>query len=214
MEKVDLSSLSASELKAELKRRESAEKAAEKQAKNDYLAEKELFINATIGAFTELNLELSTLKATTIDRGSELYKKMFELEGKEPKAVNSFTIKSENEDYKVTIDRQERLEFNEEAQVHIETIKDIFQKKFEAVSAGMYGILDHMMMKNTKGDYDPKLLTKVRKQVDELDEPELTAAFEKLVDCQRVSGTGRYCRAYKKDKEGKYQDINVQFSSL
>jgi hypothetical protein len=43
---------------------------------------------------------------------------------------------------------------------------------------------------------------------------QLVQEFEKLEDCQIVVGISRYIRAYEKDKNGKFQAISINFSSL
>src|SRR5690606_9528184 len=103
---------------------------------------------------------------------------------------------NEDDTLKVVVDRQERFEFTEEAMVHINAIKDIFKNKFADRNKGLYNILEGLLIKGSKGEYDPKLLAKARKQVRELGDDNLIAEFDKLDDCQRVTGTASYCRLY------------------
>lgn len=211
---LDLSTLSEEDLAAELKRREQAKKAAAKKAKTDFENDKQSFLTHSVSKFEHLNRELAELKQFTILEANKLYDRMFEVEGKEPKDTKSFTLKDDVLGLKVTVDRQERFTFTDEAIVHINAIKDIFREKFANRNQGFYQILDGILMKNTKGDYDPKLLAKARQQVKKLGDDALIAEFDKLEDCQRVVGTSLYARAYKKDENGKYKDIVLQFSSL
>lgn len=209
-----LSNLSLAELEEMLAKKKAEEQAKELKERENFLAEKDLFLDATVAAFCEIHAEMKTLKENTTRRASELYEKMFAMNGKEAKDVNSFTLKNETDTARVVVERQERFEFTEEATVHINTIKDIFKEKFAGESPEMYSLLDHLMMKNMKGDYDPKLLTKVRQQVIKMANPELTKAFEKLTECQRVTATSLYVRAYKKSEVGKWEDITLQFSAI
>lgn len=211
---LDLSTLSKEDLAAELKKREQAELAAARKAKTDFESDKKSFLTHSVSKFEHLNRELAELKQFTILEANKLYDRMYEVEGKEPKDTKSFTLKDDTLGLKVTVDRQERFTFTDEAIVHINAIKDIFREKFANRNQGFYQILDGILMKNTKGDYDPKLLAKARQQVKKLGDDALIAEFDKLEDCQRVVGTSLYARAYKKDENGKYKDIILQFSSL
>lgn len=211
---LDLSTLSKEDLAAELDRREKAEKAEAVRAKKQFEADKESFLVHTISKFEALHNEMAELKEYTIREANKLYDRMYEVEGKEPKETKSFTLKMDELGLKVTVDRQERFTFTDEAIVHINAIKDIFKNKFADRNKGFYEILDGILMKNTKGDYDPKLLAKARQQVKRLGDEALIAEFDKLEDCQRVVGTSLYARAYKQDANGKYNDIVLQFSSL
>ncbi|QAA81384.1 DUF3164 family protein [Aequorivita sp. H23M31] len=211
---IDLSTLSASELKAELERRQEAEIQGYKTAKKQFRTDKDNFALHAAGKFKQLQKEMKEIKEYTIREANKLYDRMYTIEGKEPKETKSFSLKNEEDTIKVTVDRQERFEFNEEATVHINAIKDIFREKFEARHKGMYNLLDGLLIKGTKGEYDPKLLAKARKQVRELGDDNLIAEFDKLDDCQRVVGSSLYCRLYMKDDKQKWQDVSLQFSSL
>lgn len=211
---MNLETLSEQELQAELERRAKAKKEAEAKAKKDYEADKEAFIDQTASKFKYLHNEMLEFKNHLIPEANKLYERMYQIAGKDPKEVNSFSLKNKADTIKVTVDRQERFEFTDEAMVHINAIKDIFKAKFEARNKGLYKILDGLLVKNTKMEYDPKLLAKARRQVRELGDENLIAEFDKLDECQKVSGSSLYCRLHVRDSKGKWKDISLQFSSL
>jgi len=209
-----LEGLSDKELQAELERRKKERKASQARAKKEYLKDKEDFLVQTTSKFHQLSSELTRLKHQTLSDANALYERMYELDGKEPKEVKSFTLKNEDDTLKVTVERQERFSFTDEAVIHIQAIQEIFKEKFAGRNKGLYEILNNILIRNSKGEYDPKLLAKARKQVRELGNQTLIEEFDKLDDCQRVVGSATYCRAYMKNEKGQWQDINVQFSSL
>jgi hypothetical protein len=209
---IDLNQLTEAQLEAALQEKKAAKKSEQQKIERAFQKEKDDFLLASLMKFIALSNELEELKNFTITTANKLYCDMFEIQGKEPKEVNTFSLK--NDKFKVTVDRQERFEFTEEAVVHIQAIKDILRDKFQDRNKGFYNFLESILMRNTKGDLDPKLLAKGRKQVNELGDEALINEFDKLSNCQRVVGTALYCRAYKIDDRGKWQDVNVQFSSL
>ncbi|UGU15186.1 DUF3164 family protein [Sinomicrobium kalidii] len=211
---IDLSTLSADELQAELMRREKAKKKAKEKARQQYLEDKNYFLRTTAQQFLQYNEGLHKLKEHTIAEANMLYERMYVLEGKKPKETKSFPLKNEDDTIKIEVEQQERFEFTEEAIVHINTIKDIFKEKFAARSKGLYNILDGLLIKGRQREYDPKLLAKARRQVKELGDEKLIAEFDKLDDCQRVVGTVIYCRLYIKGDNGKWQNVSLQFSAL
>lgn len=213
-ETIDLTKLSKEDLAAEIKRRDEAEQKKQRKAKDEFRADNDAFVKDTVAKFNQLHDTLKQLKDTTILRANELYVRMYELEGKEPKEQKSFSRISEDGQLKITVDRQERFAFTDEAEVHIQAIRDIFKNKFQDRHKGFYNILDGILMKGNKGDYDPRLLAKARKQVRELNDDELIKQFDKLDECQRVDGTSLYARAYQKNEHGKWKDIVINFSSL
>jgi len=214
LKQVDLSKLTAAELQAELERRAEAEKQAEAKAKKEYEKDKQDYLAHTAGKFIQLHSELKDLKEYSILEANKLYERMYSIRSKEPKEVNSFTLKNETDTIKVTVDRQERFEFTDEAMVHINAIRDIFKAKFSERNKGLYNILDGLLVKNTKMEYDPKLLAKARRQVRELGDQNLINEFDKLDECQKVTGSSLYCRLHIRDDKGKWKDVSLQFSSL
>jgi len=214
VKQVDLSKLTAAQLQAELERRGEAEKQAEVKAKKQYENDKEAYLQHTASKFQQLHNELKGLKEYTILEANKLYNRMYELKDKQPKEVNSFSLKNDADTIKVTVDRQERMEFTDEAMVHINEIREIFKAKFSERNKGMYNILDGLLVKNSKMEYDPKLLAKARRQVRELGDQNLINEFDKLDECQKVTGSSLYCRLHIIDENKKWKDVSLQFSSL
>lgn len=210
----DLSTLSAKDLKAELERREKAEKAKAEAERKSYEKDNEDFLSHTASKFQQLQSELQQLKDYTIKEANKLYHRMYAINDKEAPDVKTFSRVNKEQTIKITVDKQDKMKFTDEASVHINAIKDIFKNKFEDRNKGMYKILDGLLIKGSKGEYDPKLLAKARRQVRELGDENLIAEFDKLDECQIVEGTSLYCRAYIKDKKGKWQDVSLNFSSL
>ncbi len=202
------------ELQAELDNLEKQEKQAAQKAKTEYITDKHSFLQHASSKFQTLHNEMAELKEYSIREANKLYARMYEVNDREPKDVKTFTIKDEKDSVKIEVSRQERFEFTEEATVHIQHIKEIFKIKFEQRNKGMYNLIDGLLMKASKKEYDPKLLSKARRQVRELGDSELIETFDKLEDCQRVVGSSLYCRLHIRDDKQKWQDVTLQFSAL
>lgn len=207
-----ITEMSASEIKAFLDKKQAEEKKQIESRKKAYETDKQNFLNEVLNKFKEVNSILTTLKNESIVHSENLNKLKYELEGKEMKEAKSFELKNEN--IKIVVETQERFDFNDEAIVHINAIKDIFREKFENRNKGFYNLLDGILMKNTKGEYDAKLLTKARKQVRELGDENLMNEFDKLNDCLMVVGSSKYIRVYTKDNKNRWKDVSLNFSSL
>ena len=211
---INLDQLSEADLKAALHKKKQARAAKLDRQRRAYERQNETFCQDTVAKFKEASAVLKKLKDDTIIEANHLYQQMYEINGREPRQVQSFTRKSADGSIMITVDYQERIEFTDEAFVHIAAIKDIFKAKFEKRNKGMYAILDGLLVKGRKGDYDPKLLAKARKQIRDLGDDNLIAEFDKLDGCQRVYGTSKYCRVKERDADNKWHDVNVSFSSL
>lgn len=182
------------------------------KAKNKYLVDKTDYLQEIANRRFEIQQKMIELKQYEVENAEKFNVLKYELDGKTVKEAKSFELKSET--IKQVIENQDRFDFTDEAIVHIDAIKEIFKEKFEGRNKGMYDLLDTILMRNTKGDYDAKLLTKARAQVKKLGDQRLIDEFEKLTDCLQVVGTVKYSRVYVKNEKGSWSDISLNFSSL
>lgn len=207
-----LEKLSTAELEKLLQQRKSEEKQQSEKKKQAYLKNKEKFLAEVNDFFNITRFTLQEFKKRALETADQLNKDKYEIEGKQAREAKSFELKNDN--IKIVVETQERFDFTDEAIVHITAIKDIFRNKFEGRNKGFYSLLDGLLLRNSKGEYDPKLLIKIRKQARELEDETLIAEVDKLYDCQVVTGTAKYLRVYQKDKTNRWKDISLNFSSL
>lgn len=207
-----ITEMTASEIEAYLKQKKASEIKQQETRKKAYETDKENFLNEVSTKFKELQSILSDVKNDTITHSENFNALKYELEGKAVKDAKSFELK--NETIKIIVENQDKFDFNDTAIVHINAIKDIFRAKFEGRNKGFYNLLDSILMKNSKGDYDAKLLNKARRQAKELGDDTLMEEFDKLNDCLVVVGTAKYVRVYTKDDKNRWKDVSLSFSSL
>lgn len=194
------------------KQRAAEENKKQELRKEAHLKDKENFLSEVLERYNDAQSILSTLKSEAIAHAENFNNLKYELEGKPTKEAKSFELK--NDKIKIIVESQDRFDFNDEAIVHINAIKDIFREKFENRNKGFYNLLESILIKNAKGEYDVKILTKARKQVRELGDDKLIEEFDKLNDCLIVVGSTKYIRVYTLDEKNKWKDVSLNFSSL
>lgn len=214
-EVVTIDQMTTEQLEAALEAKRSQEKQLQKQKERQYELSKHEYVESVVVAFEGYNKELQAFKELALNTGKELYEKMFSIYGKELKDTKSFSIESKDGCKKIEIQYDERVEFDERAIVHIGVIKQVFRDKFQDRNKKMYNMLETLLVKNKGGDYDPKLLTKLNKHREDVDDERFTTALDELAKCHKISGTGKYLRAYKRrDLDDKWECIQIQFSTL
>lgn len=214
MKNMDISQMSEQELENALAEKRKAKKVKEETERRAYEKDNEDFIAESITKAKQLHKDLKEFKDSTIREANNLYARMYDLQDKEPKEQKQFSRISLCGKFKVTVDMQERFIFTDEAEVHLSSIQDILKGKFEARNKGFYKFFERIMIRNSKGEFDPKLLYKAKKEARELGEQAIIDEIDKLDQCQRVVGTSLYCRFYERDEKNKWQDISLNFSSL
>lgn len=206
--------LSVAELRAQLKAAEAKEKKEQNARKKAYEIKRNNYVETIVAAFEELAPKLKELKGSALQEGNLLNKEMYEVYGKEVKNHKSITLKNTTDTMKVEITHQDKFSFDETAQVHIDTIKDVLEKKFAKVNKTMYKALTVLLQRNKQGDWNASNVLKLRQVAEEINDITLTDAVKQLLLSAQFSGTSDYVRAYKRNKEGKYESIVIQFSTL
>lgn len=207
--------MTADELEQLLKEKKQAERLAQKTREKKYESKKQDFIRAMIAKMSYLHQELSDLKKEVVTRGHELHDTMYEVYGKEPKELKQFSLDSEDGKFRLNIESAERQSLDETATVHIQTIKEVMHRKFANRNQKMYKIMNGLLIKNKAGDYDERMVAKLRAFEDVVDDPDFGAALDNLAKAYYTYGTAIYVRGYIKDAEtNRWELIPLQFSSL
>lgn len=211
---IDLSKLSAKDLAALLDKKRQEEMNADIERRLDFEANGDLLIDSIVDEHKKLNEHLKTFKDLKSEAVLDYNKKAYEINGKEYKESKSFKITHSSGKRKVMLEMKDKLDFNSEAVVHINSIKELISEKFSGLEDGLYDFVDSILVKNNAGDYDPNLLARAKRKAAKLKSPQLMEEFDKLERCRIVVGVSRYIRAYEKDENGKFQDISLNYSSL
>lgn len=214
-ETIDLSKLSKEQLKAALKEREQLERNEQIARERAYEKEKETFIEMTVKTFIDLNAKLSDFKTDVLKSGKQLHKQMYDVYNKEEKQLKSFSLTNEAGTMKLEFQSQERQAYNETADVAVGEIKKILREKFAKRNKVVYNMLESILMKNKKGEFDERMVSKLRAQEQDVNLPEFSEALDILSKSFVPIGTSLYVRAYiRETPEDKWNDVHLQFSAL
>ena len=205
---------SVEELRKQLAQAEAVEKKELGKRKKIYETKRNNYIENIVSRFEALSPVLADLKKSALQEGSLLDKEMYEVFGKKSRGHKSVTLKNTLDTMKVEITHQDKFTFDETAQVHIDTIKNVLEEKFASRNKTMYKIITDLLVRNKKGDWNASNVLKLRQTAEEINDPRLTQAVKELILSAQYSGTSDYVRAYKRNAEGKYVALVIQFSAL
>lgn len=216
MPTTDINKMSAAELKEALANKEAEERAEQQKAVATYERDRDLLVTSTVKQMRQAADLLLQLKASAVEKATELQERSYTVLGKKrkEKPVDSFTILSKAGDLKLVMDRQYKGEYDETADVAIAEIKEVLRSKFEGRNKALYRILDSVLLKNNKGDYDERLVAKLRKHESDVDDERFSKALDVLSNAYRSTTSQTYLRAYELGKNGRWNDISVAFSRM
>lgn len=215
MPTTDINKLSAAELARLAKEARAKERAQADAKRREYDRLRDEYLETCFGKMAELSATLKEFKDHAVKLGLELHEKMYLAYDREPKeGIDSYTLTSSDGLRKVVIERQWRCEYDETSIMAIETIRQVLRDKFEGRNKGMYKIIDSILMRNTKGDYDERLVAKLRKHEEDVSDPRFSEALDLLAKSYRPTSSQTYIRAYRKDEQGRWQDITMNWSRM
>ncbi len=196
------------EKKAAAKAKRNAEVSAYKKKLND-------FIDLSIATAIPISEAMALLKKDVVVRGNELHDLMYEVYEREPKDLQKFSLVSDDGLRKVEIDRAPIHRLDETAEVHIATIKQVIYDKYAKVNKGFYAMVNDLLLKGNSEDYDPKMVVKLRKHSDTVNDIRFDNSLDGLSRATYQSGTSIYSRFYiKNEVTSKWELLPMQFSSI
>lgn len=206
--------MTAKELEALLAEKKKAERQAKEKRQREYIKSRDIFIASIVAEMMDLSMQMTVLKKRALTVGNEMHDLLYEVFEREPKELKTFTIVNEANNKKLEIQSADRQMLDESADVAIAEIKDILREKFAARNKTVYNMLDAVMMKNNKGDYDERLVAKLRKWESEINDERFSDALDLLSKAYYITGTSMYVRGYVKNERNQWQLVNMQFSSI
>jgi len=211
----EVEEMSTEELKKLLAKREKEQKKAHRKKISNYEKKRNDFVVKTASKFLEIQEILKDFKIESMQVGNTLHREMYEVFGKEEKETKQFQLVSEDGNFKLMIQSQEKFSFDETAEVHINTIKQVLEDKFARQNKTMYMILTSLLVRNRAGDWNSNKVLELSNFIDDVKDPRFAEAIKGLRHSAHHSGTAKYFNAYEKNEETKaWESISIQFSTL
>lgn len=202
------------ELKKMLEEAEHEEKIIKEAKQKAYIDDKDAFINSTFNSFMQCANALSGLKELSLKEALSLNDRMYRVHDREPKKQKVINIVNEAGTKRIEVAYQDKIVLDDSAQVGIDMIHEMMEEKYARQNKSMYRAMNILLSKNTKGDYDPKMVIKLKAMSDEIKDERFDKGLEIISDAWRVSGTGTYLRMYHKNEDNKWENISLQFSNM
>jgi len=210
---------SAAEIKQLLKEAEEEEQKEQERKKREYEQKRDQFVKEKVQYAKELSNVLSEFKQQLIENGHQLHDEMMQLfnvkKKDEGRVQNQFSLITQDGKFKLTIEKEEKVNLDESAEAGIEKIRNYMHTHVKKRDHLLYSMLEQLLMKNKKGEWDEKLVAKLSKYEDQIRNEEFSEGLDILRKAYRTVDSSYYVRFYEKNfQTGKLEHIQLQFSSL
>lgn len=175
---------------------------------------KEQTAHKILKASKSLQEKLVKHKETIIELCDDVYK-LAEVElSMRPNSKGNFTYFSFDHTVKIEVSVSERIEFDD---LHIQAAKEkldeFIEKKVDSKDEFFIGVVKDAFS-TSRGKLDSKKVMSMFKHSHRTKEPLFHEALALVKKSIRRPESKRYFRVWEKDAEGKYQNIDLNFSSL
>jgi hypothetical protein len=213
-EKKPISEYTKAELKQHLQELETLEKVEQEAKVKAYEDDKDAFLRSTLNTFLESAKALVALKEICLKEGLSLNERMYRVYDREPKEQKNISLISEDGQKKLEVAYQDKIVLDDSALVGIDMIHEVMEEKYANRNKAMYRAMQILLSRNGKGDYDPKMVIKLKAMSDDIKDERFDKGLKIISDAWRIGGTGTYVRMYQKESDNKWENISLQFSNM
>lgn len=213
-EKLDLSALSADELKAELDRRQAKEKEARIKARENYEASRNVLINTMMAEARLIERTMREFKARCLDRLNEFKTLALEYGEIRSNSKGGFSLRHSETQEVVSLDRNTVPEYDERAALAEQLLKDFLEDKVKKKDKQTYRTISALMEHNKKGDYTPGRIGALLKIRDNYDDERWQKAMQLFEESFQVRDISYSVSFYRKDTMGKDVALCLTFASI
>ena len=211
----DARRMSTTELRALLREREAEEHKEREGQRAAYDHDRDAYVHGLLARMDDMAAALADLKQQSIRQGQKLHERMYAAYGRvKRRELDHYSLVSSDGRHRVVIERQHRCAYDETSTVAIETIRAVLREKFEGRHKAMYAIIDGILMKNGKGDYDERLVAKLRKHECAVNDSRFSEALDLLAHAYKPTSSQTYVRGYRKDDQGRWREVSMNWSAL
>jgi hypothetical protein len=159
----------------------------------------------------KISSELNLLKSESYTEIDNLY----DLEAKENgivgKGKGGFTFYSYDKEVKVEVGVADRIEFDEHIQFAQEKINDFLSEKTKGIDTDLSQLINNAFQ-TTRGKLDTKRIISLFKL--NIENEQWKQAMDLIKKSMSSNSSKRYMNVYKKDKEGQYTNVQLNFSAI
>ncbi|UFK27491.1 DUF3164 family protein [Elizabethkingia phage TCUEAP3] len=210
MKTIDLKSVSAEELEAALAEKKETERLAREKQRTDYEALKKETIDELAPIAEDLHLQLSRFKGKAFSQIGALYELLQVYSKRHQDGKGNFEIS--NEDYKIQFKRQGKGTFDERSHQAEQHIIDFINNRF----GGDADTRDFIMLclERKKGALDVDQVQKLYSMEDRFNDENWKEGIKLLKESYSFIHSKDYVTVSKKDRNGAWKPLVLNFSSL
>jgi hypothetical protein len=212
--KIDLSALSAEDLKKELARRESEDKEKRRRAREHYENEKDSLVKDLMAEAKVLEAQMKDFKTRALTRLNAFKELAQEYGGIRSNSKGGFSLRHSESQEMVSLDRNTFPEYDERASLAEGLLKEFLEDTIKKHDKRTYRTVSALIEKNKKGDYRPAQIADLLKIKDNYDDARWIKALQLFEESFQVRDISYSVSFYRKNTLQKDQALCLTFASI
>ena len=216
--KVNLKELSPKdrkELMDQLAKEQKAEKAAQSKQRKEYDRNREKRIQKCIRGVDKIEKLMQVFKEEVSEMMSLQHDELDEFGLIPTKSKGGFSIVSNDGNYKITRSRDTDPKWDEIAHKGVELVQQfLVEEGAESAKPGIFNLLMGLIAKNEAGELEYSKVMQFIKHESEFDNPKWKEGLRLIKEGYSIEFKKFGYQFFKKDKEGKFKSISINFSNL
>jgi hypothetical protein len=212
---IDVTALSTQDLEALLKEKKANEAAESAKKRNNYEHERDVLINLLGSEAAHAHIVLRELKRLAMLRLKDFRTRMLEYGDIKGGEKNKGNFQIENENFKILFSTQVRKKFDERSETAEEHLKLFLNSFVKKRDQKLHKFIMGLMERNSKtGDLDIDNINRLYAMENDFDDENWKKAIVLFKESYNPTETAEYVRFYKKNENGGWDLINLQFSGV
>lgn len=201
-------------LREELAKEEAAENRRIEKEKKEYDKAKDHLIKSSFAVAVQIASELQIFKKILTEEMEAQQQRLNEYGSIRANSKGGFSIKSSDGNLKLTRSRCTTPEWNEKSIKAVELIKDFLQDTVKKKDLNLYEILISFIQRNKKGDLEYAQVMNLVQHEDKYKDPRWIEGLKLIKESYHNELQKYSYQFHKKNKEGKWENLNLNFSAL
>lgn len=215
---IDLKKLSVEERKSladQLAAEEKKEQLARSKKRALYEKNREKRIQFAIKEVEKLEKSMLKFKMELAEKMQDQHDELNEYGELNGKSKGGFSILSKDGNFKITRTRDTIPKWDETAHKGVELVQEfLVEEGADAAKPGIFNLLMGFIAKNAEGDLEYSKVMQFLKHESEFNHPKWKEGLKLIKEGYSIDFNKFAYQFHKKDKEGKFQLISINFSNL
>ena len=214
MEGLDLSQLTDEQLAAALKKRNEAKKAEQEAMRKEYEKDREALIGSLCAEADELSEWIKNFHSESLQRLLAFRERTKEYGGVRSNSKGGYSLESKDGQWKVSLEYRRIMGFDERIVLAEDLIKDFMGDTVKKNSKNLYGLLMGFLEKNKEGKLEPARVMELLAHEDKFEDERWKKAIALIKESYSQKDSKYYMNFARKSESGKWENVNLSFSSL